>query len=102
SAVGNNGTGIAGVGFKCKIMPVKTSADNDYRDGGGAYIIAGYEGIMYAARAGANVINCSWGGTGYARFEQDVIDEATHLGALVVAAAGNGGSVCSPQPCTPD
>jgi subtilisin family serine protease len=100
-AVTNNSRGIAGVGVKCKIMAVKTSADNDYRDNGGAYIIAGYEGIAYAARAGATVINCSWGGNGFARFEQDMIDEATQLGALVVAAAGNGNGGAHPDPLLP-
>lgn len=89
SGVTNNFIGIAGVGYKCKILAVKTAADNDTRGGGVAYIIAGFQGIVYAAKMGAKVINCSWGGPGYSQFEQDVINYATQQGALVVAAAGN-------------
>ena len=92
SAVTNNTTGVAGVGFHCRILGVKTSSDNDTRAGGFAYIIAGFQGIAYAAQMGANVISCSWGGPGASQFEQDVINSATAQGALVVAAAGNGGS----------
>ncbi|MCI0691777.1 S8 family peptidase [candidate division KSB1 bacterium] len=88
SAATNNGLGVAGIGFKCKIMPVKTSQDN-VRDGSTALIAYGYDGIAYAAENGAHIINCSWGGGGFSQFGQDVIDYATQLGALVVAAAGN-------------
>lgn len=92
SGVTNNHTGIAGVGFRCRILPVKASADNDTRASGFAYIIAGFQGIMYAARMGANVISLSWGGPGASQFEQDVVNFATEQGSLIVAAAGNGGS----------
>ncbi len=61
SAATNNGAGVSGVGYKCKILPVKTSSDNDTRSGGYPYIIYGFEGILYAASMGATVINCSWG-----------------------------------------
>ena len=30
----------------------------------GDNIINGYDGIMYAAQTGADIINCSWGGGG--------------------------------------
>ncbi len=92
AAVGNNGTGVAGVAYRCRILPVKTAADNDTRDGGSGLIIAGYEGIAYAAYMGASVINCSWTGSGASQLEQDVISYATQQGALVVAAAGNNNS----------
>lgn len=91
AAVTDNGNGVAGVAFKCKIMPVKSSQDN-IRSNGRAVITYGYQGIVYAADNGAAIINCSWGGSGYSQFEQDVIHYATSRGALVVAAAGNGGS----------
>jgi serine protease len=92
SAVTNNSVGIAGVGFQCKIMPVKTS-ENDVRStGGGALILFGFEGMVYAADNGASVINNSWGGTGYSLYEQEIIDYVTSKGALVVASAGNNGS----------
>jgi len=81
SAVTNNGVGIAGVGWSCKIMAV--------RAGQGSLIYYGIEGINYASLTGAQVISCSWGGPGNSQYEQDVINDATARGSLVVAAAGN-------------
>jgi len=89
SAVSNNAAGVSSIGFRSKIMPVKTCQDNYRSLTGGAYIIYGFEGIQYAASNGAKVINCSWGGGGYSRLGQEVIDNATQLGAVVVGAAGN-------------
>jgi subtilisin family serine protease len=89
AAATDNGLGIAGIGFKCKIMPVKTSQNNVRTNEGAALIAYGYDGIVYAAENGAHIINCSWGGPGFSQFGQDAIDYATQLGALVVAAAGN-------------
>jgi serine protease len=92
SAVTNNNAGVAGVGFKCKIMAVKISQNNVRTTGGVPIILYGFEGIVYAADNGASVINTSWGGAGYSQYEQEVIDYATSKGALVVASAGNNGS----------
>ena len=92
AAATNNGTGVASIGFRTHILPVKCSADDDNRAGGTAFILTGYQGIVYAADMGAYVINCSWGGAGGSQFEQDVIDYATEQGSLVVGAAGNSGS----------
>ncbi|MEW6772683.1 MAG: S8/S53 family peptidase [Bacteroidota bacterium] len=79
----DNGTGIAGVGFKCKFLPVKIA------DAGGN-LVASYEGIKYAAEQGCKVINCSWGGTAGGQYGQDIINYATfNYDALVVAACGN-------------
>jgi serine protease len=92
-AVTDNGTGIASIGFKCKIIPVKTAYDNDPGwTGSGPGIIYGFEGIKYCADNGAKIISCSWDGGGSSQAEQDVITYATLTkGALVVAAAGNDG-----------
>jgi serine protease len=90
AAVGNNAAGVTGTAFSCRILPVKTAADNDTRGAGGTgYILTGYEGIAYAAFMGASVVNCSWGGAGGSQTEQDIINYATQQGTLVVAAAGN-------------
>ena len=56
AAVTNNGIGIASLAHKCKILPVKVAAD-DYSE----VILAGDQGIVYAATMGAKIINCSWG-----------------------------------------
>ncbi len=88
-AVTDNSTGIASIGFNCRILPVKVARD-DMRDVNGyAYVVYGYEVIAYAANKGAKVINCSWGGYGASMYEQSIIDYATSKGALIVAAAGN-------------
>lgn len=81
----DNSTGIAGVGFHCKFLPVKIA------DASGTLTMA-YEGITYAADHGCSIINCSWGGIGGGQLGQDVVNYATfNKNALVVAAAGNDG-----------
>jgi len=37
-------------------------------------VYRGYDGILYAAEMGADVINCSWGSTGFSQAAQDVVD----------------------------
>jgi subtilisin family serine protease len=97
SAVTDNGIGVASIGFKSKLMPVKTTR-NDQRGSNGPYIIYGYEGIVYAADNGAKVINCSWGGSGFSMLGQETIDYALSQGSLVVAASGNSNSSGSHYP----
>lgn len=86
AARGNNAKGIAGLAFNCRIMPIKCAPDV-YT----ASILRGYDGIVYAADNGADVINCSWGGGGYMLSQQERIAYAVAKGAVVVAAAGNSG-----------
>ena len=85
AAVTDNVTGIASPSFNARIMAVKTSNDDDENQ----YVVAGYEGIEYAAFNGAHIINCSFGGPGASNYEQAIIEDAIALGALIVAAAGN-------------
>lgn len=93
SAVTDNGVGVASIGFNSKILPVKTAQDDQRNSQGQAYIVYGFEGIVYASDNGAKVINCSWGGGGFSMFGQAVIDYAISKGSLVVAAAGNSNSI---------
>ena len=81
--VDNNLQG-AGVGYQTKILPIKVSNSS-------GSIVAGYEGIVYAANHGCAIINASWGDTlGYTQFGQDAVNYATiNKNALVIAAAGN-------------
>ncbi len=88
SAVSDNGLGIASVAFNAKLLIVKVGADNN-----STVIYRGYEGIKYAADNGARIINCSWGGPGGGEYGQDIINYALSKGCLVIAAAGNDGSV---------
>tara|TARA_B100001250_G_C19814030_1_gene797282 strand:- start:1450 stop:4728 length:3279 start_codon:yes stop_codon:yes gene_type:complete len=84
SATTNNNTGVASVGWSVKLMPFRCS-------NAGEFIETGYNGILGAAQMGANVINCSWGGTGGGN--QSVINTAYNTyGCIIVASAGNGGS----------
>jgi serine protease len=88
SAVTDNSIGISGAAFNARIMAINSGSKT--LDNSIAY---SYEGILYAARNGADVISCSWGRSGSpSQFEQEVINEALANGAVVVAAAGNNNS----------
>ncbi len=91
SARADNAKGVAGVGFRTRIIPVKCTGDTAATGS----VLAGYDGIRYAADAGARIINCSWGGStqqSQVQALQDVVDYAYSKRALVVAAAGNFGT----------
>jgi hypothetical protein len=83
AALANNGRGVAGSSYRAKILAIKASTDQTTN-------VGGYEGILYAAQMGCRVINCSWGGTGDgSQSLQDLIDDITDMGALLVASSGN-------------
>lgn len=89
----NNGVGLAGTGFNARYMAVKAGGVEDNpstpnSDESNA-IGFGYEGILYAYMNGANIINCSWGGSGASLFGEDVVNTVTDGGGLIIAAAGN-------------
>lgn len=81
----DNQKGIAGIGFNCRYLPLKVFSSR----ANGSF--KGYEGIVYAADHGCQVINISWGGESlFSQFEQDVINYAAiNKNAVVVAASGN-------------
>ena len=81
----NNNLGMAGSGFNSSYMIVRAGGTVDDPTAIGY----GYQGILYAALNGADVINCSFGGPGYSSFGADVVRFATSLGSLIVGAAGN-------------
>ncbi len=85
SAATDNNVGIAGTGFRIKILPTKHGADDGYQ-----YLLHTYDGILYAAKTGADIINCSWGSYSYSGFAQSVINTAHDTyGAIIVGSAGN-------------
>lgn len=89
SAVSNNSTGVAGIAWNVKILPVKVL--NFKGNGTLAQMIAG---INYAVAKGAKVINLSLGGDTPASIPTDfihAIDNATAHNATIIAAAGNEG-----------
>jgi hypothetical protein len=83
----DNAKGVASTGFNCTILPVKIGSDNPGIGG----LFEGYTAIKYAVDMGADVLNCSWGGTNPDPTGQDVINYALAKGAVVVAASGNTG-----------
>lgn len=89
SGVSNNGIGIAGVMLNAKLAAIKVGYDSRNNTG----VVNGYQGMLYGAIIGCDVINCSWGGGGNSQAEGSVIDAAADLGAVIVCAAGNNGSL---------
>jgi large repetitive protein len=85
AAAGNNGTGITGVSWNSRIMPVRVLDANG--SGTVADLISAYH---YATARGVKVINLSLGGSGYSSAEANAISSAPDT--LFVVAAGNGGS----------
>ena len=81
----DNGVGLAGVGNKCRFLPLNIYPNTLTGN------FAGMEAVVYAADHGCQVINMSWGAPGgYSRFEQDVMTyAAVNRDAVLVAAAGN-------------
>lgn len=85
SASTNNNTGIASIGFSCKIIAVKATLDA----ASPSSVTDGYDGIVYAVEAGADVISLSWGGTNSSQTAQNVVNWASGQGCFLIAAAGN-------------
>ena len=95
SAVTDNGIGIAGAAWNARLMPINASCVSD------SFICYGYDGLIYAALNGADIINASWG----SRYEdltpfeeryllgwhQLLTDFLAEYGALLVSSAGNDG-----------
>ena len=81
----NNAEGVAGAAYNATYMPVKAGGAPNFADAIGF----GYDGILYAANNGADIINASWSGGAASEAEEDIINLATQMGSLVIAAAGN-------------
>ncbi|MBB2941126.1 subtilisin family serine protease [Actinoplanes lutulentus] len=84
AAQGNNGKGMAGTCWSCKILPVKVLDAN-----GSGYQSTVASGIIYAADKGAKIINASLGGTANVAALRDAVAYAQRKGSLVIASAGN-------------
>ena len=93
-AQSDNGTGVAGVSWGTRIMPLRALG----KLGGSSFDVA--QAIRYAAdlendagvrpRDGAaDVINLSLGGPDAARVTEEAVRDARAAGSLIVAAAGN-------------
>lgn len=92
-AATDNGIGVSGVDWFCKLMHVRALGV-----GGGTNFdigeamkytakIANASGLLPAARA--NVINMSLGGPGFSQNQQNICNAVKAAGVVIVAAAGN-------------
>lgn len=90
AAQSNNQLGIAGMAWRARILPVRFMGPFD--QGTTADAIAAIE---YAVAQGAQIINCSWGGSGYSTALRNTM---VNSGALFICAAGN---VASDNDSTP-
>ncbi|MEW5947732.1 MAG: S8 family serine peptidase [bacterium] len=91
AAKGDNAAGIAGMCWNCRIMPVKVCTD-----AGTCPLFTVLDGITYAVNNGARIVNISVGadfpsGSPVEQIVRAITRDAYYRGALVVAAAGNGG-----------
>ncbi len=94
AARGNDGTGMAGAAWNCRIMAVKI-----FTDDGGASTFDIADGITYAASNGADVLNMSFGG-GFSSTVQSAVNFAWSQGAVQVASAGNSNSSGAQYPAS--
>jgi subtilisin family serine protease len=90
----NNHIGVASIGYNISLIGVKATGDNNNP----SYVTNGYGGIQWAANNGANVISCSWGGTGSSTTEQNILNTIYGMGIVLVAAAGNDNHSTSQYP----
>jgi len=87
-AVGNNATGITGVAWQVRILPLKIAGDLTFALSSNAAV----EAIEYATQQGADVINASYiayGDGAFSRSHLDALQAAQEAGVIVAAAAGN-------------
>jgi subtilisin family serine protease len=81
---GNDGAGMAGVCWSCKILAIKTL------DATGSGLSSNTAaGIVFAADRGVRIINVSLGGYTATQVQRDAVAYAQSKGALVIASAGN-------------
>jgi len=85
SGSSDNGTGIAGVGFNCRIIGVKCTPDNS----NGQTLPYAYEGLKYAIDVEADIVSMSWGGRVSSFTGEALINNAALNGIIMIAAAGN-------------
>ena len=92
-AATNNGSGVAGVTWQTKIMPLRVLGAGGGTDADIAQAIRYAAGLPNNSGSlptqRANIINMSLGGPGISQTMQDAITAARAQGVIVVAAAGN-------------
>lgn len=93
AARGNNGIGMAGHCWGCRIMPVRVTA------GGAVSADRVAQGINWAVEHGARIINVSLTRPGEPdATEQQAVQNAIDRGVIVIASAGNLGNTVPQYP----
>jgi len=82
SATTNNNIGVASISWNLKILPIQATDLNDRP-------LYGFDGVIYAAENGADIISNSWATTFYTQAAHEVITYAIGLGSILIAAAHN-------------
>jgi len=87
AAVTDNGVGIAGVSFNCRVMPLRVGWQDPSGQG---YIRMDFaaQAFYYGTDNGARSINCSWGSSNSGGIGA-ATSYATANGVIVVTSAGN-------------
>lgn len=84
---GNNGKGVTGVNWNCKIVALRIANAS-----GSISSTAAISAINYCVGKGIKLSNHSWGGGAYSQSMFNTISAARTAGHLVIAASGNGGA----------
>jgi len=84
AARGNNSTGISGICWNISILPLRVADAAGYSDSARFA-----QALDYAVANGAQIVNYSYGGSGYNQVAYDAISVANGSGVLVFAPAGN-------------
>jgi thermitase len=86
AAFGNNGTGVVGVSWNARIMPLRVADANGY-----AYFSTIATALNYAADNGAKIANISFDSIPGSSSVQNAAQYMWNKGGLTVVAAGNSG-----------
>ncbi len=88
SARTDNGVGIAGTGFRARILPLRIGYKDAASSPGQIDMSWAAQAIVYAANNGAHVINCSWESYSLSALGS-AVTYALSRGVTIVVAAGN-------------
>ena len=92
----NNGEGIASIAPDVTILPIRCFTNTPGHLGG--YTSNLISGLNYAVENGADIINMSWGVKKKSSSLQTAVNAAYQAGCILVAAAGNDGTVLEQYP----
>ena len=90
-AASDNDIGVVGVAPEARLWAVKVLGDD-----GSGYVSDIIKGLQWCVDNGINIVSMSFGGEESSQSLKDACDKTYAAGVLLVAAAGNGGSVYYP------